>query len=69
MNWQALNEQVENLKTEVFQSIDLNKTGMRTHRLLGTLTPRGAENTVDSITKSITTRFMIKGKPVQVNLH
>lgn len=63
MNWQALNEQVENLKSEVFQSIVLNKTGERTHRLLGTLTPRGAENTVESITKNISTRLMIKGKP------
>ncbi len=63
MNWQALNEQVEILKTDVFQSIVLNKTGMRTHRLLGTLTPRGAENTVESITKNLTRRLMIKGKP------
>ncbi|MFF2179124.1 nucleotide kinase [Lysinibacillus sp. NPDC058147] len=63
MNWQALNDQVENLKTDVFQSIVLNKTGIRTHRLLGTLTPRGAENTVDSITKNVSRRLMIKGKP------
>lgn len=63
MNWQALDEQVASLKTELFQAITLNKAGTRTHRLLGTLTPRGAENTVDSITKNITTRLMIKGKP------
>jgi len=63
MDWKALDEQVANLKTEIFQSITLNKAGIRTHRLLGTLTPRGAENTVDSITKNITTRLMIKGKP------
>jgi len=63
MNWQALNDQVEMLKTNIFQSIILNKPGLRTHRLLGTLTPRGAENTVESITKNLTRRLMIKGKP------
>lgn len=63
MNWQALDKQIEELKTSVFQSMTLNKTGSRTHRLLGTLTPKGAENTVESITKNLTTRLMIKGKP------
>ncbi len=63
MDWQALNNQVENLKSAVFQSITLNKTGIRTHRLLGTLTPRGAQNTVESITKNLARRLMIKGKP------
>lgn len=63
MDWQALDEQITRLKSTIFQSIVLNKTGRRTHRLLGTLTPRGAENTVDSMTKNLTRRLMIKGKP------
>ncbi|GLC88006.1 nucleotide kinase [Lysinibacillus piscis] len=63
MNWQGLNEQVEKFKEDVFQSISLNKEGSLTHRLLGTLTPKGADNTVDSITKDIVHRYMIKGKP------
>ena len=63
MDWQALDEQVSRLKAEIFQSITLNKTGARTHRLLGTLTPTGALNTVESMTKNLARRFMIKGKP------
>lgn len=63
MDWQALDEQVNNLKADIFQSITLNKTGTRTHRLLGTLTPTGALNTVESMTKNLTRRLMIKGKP------
>ena len=63
MDWQALDEQISSLKSDVFQSMTLNKTGSRTHRLLGTLTPTGAQNTVQSMTKSLTRRLMIKGKP------
>ena len=63
MDWQALDEQISSLKSDVFQSMTLNKTSSRTHRLLGTLTPIGAQNTVESMTKSLTRRLMIKGKP------
>lgn len=63
MDWQGLDEQISSLKAEVFQSIALHKTGARTHRLLGTLTPTGAQNTVESMTKNLARRLMIKGKP------
>ena len=63
MDWQALDEQISSLKSDVFQSMTLNKEGSRTHRLLGTLTPTGAQNTVESMTKNLTRRLMIKGKP------
>lgn len=63
MDWQALDEQITTLKSDIFQSMTLNKTGARTHRLLGTLTPTGAQNTVESMTKNLARRLMIKGKP------
>lgn len=63
MDWDGLNEQLADLKTRLFQSISLNKKATRTHRILGTLTPNGAQNTVDSMTRNLDYRLMIKGEP------
>ena len=63
MNWQGLNVQFAELSQTLFDNAKLNKPGALTHRLLGTLTPTGAMDTVQSITQNITKRLFIKGYP------
>lgn len=63
MNWKGLDRQIEELMEDVFSSIRLNKTGNLTHRLLGTLTPDGARDTFQNITKGLDKRLFIKGYP------
>ena len=63
MNWNGLNEQYAELSRALFHDIKLNKTGTLTQRLLGTLTPTGAQDTVQSITQKINKRLFIKGYP------
>ncbi|BDH60517.1 hypothetical protein MTP04_06470 [Lysinibacillus sp. PLM2] len=63
MEWDGLNKKIEQLFNDVFQDKKLNKEASETHRLLGTLTPAGARDTVQSITQSIEKRYFIKGYP------
>lgn len=63
MEWNGLNEQVDAFIKNLFSHIQLNKEGKVTHRLLGTLTPNGARDTVQSITKHVHRRIFIKGYP------
>ena len=63
MNWSGLNKQFAELSQNLFGNMKLNKSGQLTHRLLGTLTPKGASDTVQSITQNLEKRLFIKGYP------
>ena len=63
MNWNGLNEQFADLSQNLFGNMKLNKSGQLTHRLLGTLTPKGPRDTVQSITQNLEKRLFIKGYP------
>lgn len=63
MDWNGLNEQTDQLFNDLFGSTIPLKKGNRTHRLLGTLTPQGARDTLQSITQNLERRLFIKGYP------
>ncbi len=63
MNWAGLDQQYANLVNELFGGKILDKSSTLTHRLLGTLTPAGARDTLQNITENIETRLFIKGYP------
>lgn len=63
MDWKGLDTQTEELMVKVFGDKKLEKSGQKQHRLLGTLTPEGARDTVQSITQNLDKRLFIKGYP------
>ncbi|MFY3793045.1 nucleotide kinase [Ureibacillus sp. MALMAid1270] len=63
MDWNGLNKQFEQLIQNLFGKNQLKKRGNETHRLLGTLTPAGARDTLQSITQNVEKRYFIKGYP------
>lgn len=63
MNWSGLDQQFAELTNHLFGESKLEKPATLTHRLLGTLTPRGARDTVQSITQNLEKRLFIKGYP------
>ncbi|WP_246027632.1 nucleotide kinase [Lysinibacillus antri] len=63
MDWGGLNKQIEEFFQHLFGTSKLEKEGKRTHRLLGTLTPAGARDTLQSITQNLEQRLFIKGYP------
>jgi len=63
MDWKGLDAKTEELMLKVFGNQKLDKSGTKTHRLLGTLTPAGARDTVQSITQNLEKRLFIKGYP------
>ena len=63
MNWQGLDKQFDELKNVLFGDAKQAKMAKTTHRLLGTLTPEGARDTVQSITQNLERRLFIKGYP------
>ena len=63
MNWLGLNQQFAELSEHLFSNTKLNKSAELTHRLLGTLTPAGPRDTVQSITQNLEKRLFIKGYP------
>lgn len=63
MNWSRLDQQFAELTNQLFGENKLDKSGQLTHRLLGTLTPAGARDTVQSITQNLEKRLFIKGYP------
>ena len=63
MNWRGLDDQYAELVTNLFAQNKLTKRSTLTHRLLGTLTPAGARDTLQSITQQLETRLFIKGYP------
>lgn len=63
MNWHGLDYQYTELVTNLFGQNKLAKRSTLTHRLLGTLTPVGARDTLQSITQQLERRLFIKGYP------
>lgn len=63
MNWAGLDQQYADLVNDLFGGKKLKKSSTLTHRLLGTLTPAGARDTLQNITENIETRLFIKGYP------
>lgn len=63
MDWTGFNEQVEELFNNVFSTLKFSKTPQRTHRLMGTITPEGAKDHFESLTKDVKRRIYIKGYP------
>lgn len=63
MDWEGLNEQREEIFEQIFEGMLLNKEGVLTHRLFGTLTPNGAKDYLQNITRSLERRLFIKGLP------
>jgi hypothetical protein len=63
MDWKALDVQREEFIDRVFNGMLLNKRGRLTHRLLGTLTPNGASDYLQNITRNLEKRIFIKGLP------
>jgi len=62
MHWNGLDRQFAELSQKLL-SKQLDKPGQMTHRLLGTLTPLGPRDTVQSITQNLEKRLFIKGYP------
>lgn len=62
MHWSGLERQFAELSQQML-SKKLDKPGELTHRLLGTLTPIGPRDTVQSITQNLEKRLFIKGYP------
>lgn len=62
MQWSGLDRQFAELSQQLL-SKQLDKPGEMTHRLLGTLTPKGPRDTVQSITQNLEKRLFIKGYP------
>ncbi len=63
MDWTGFDAQAEALFNDTFTTLKFNKPSHRTHRLMGTLTPEGAKDYFDSLTKSVKKRIFIKGYP------
>ncbi len=63
MNWSGLDQQFAALSHELLGNSKLDKSAVLTHRLLGTLTPAGPRDTVQSITQNLEKRLFIKGYP------
>lgn len=63
MEWSGLDQQFAELSNNLFGATNRQKSGQLTHRLLGTLTPTGAQDTVQSITQNLEKRMFIKGYP------
>ena len=63
VNWNGIDELLERLIKEAIGNIKLQKRPEITHRLMGSLTPLGAEDTFKSISARLKTRLYIKGLP------
>ncbi|MHA6258917.1 hypothetical protein ACXYMX_03275 [Sporosarcina sp. CAU 1771] len=63
MIWELHVQLIESLKERLFDSISLNKKSVVSHRLIGSLTSRGARDFIPSITKRMERRILIKGLP------
>lgn len=63
INWDGINSLLEELKKNGLGNIQLQKNAKVTHRLMGSLTPLGAKDTLSSISKNLKSRLYIKGLP------
>ena len=63
MDWEGINTLGQQLVKEGIGNVKLQKNSQVTHRLMGSLTPLGAKDTLSSISKSLKSRLYIKGLP------
>lgn len=63
INWDGINELLEAIKKKCIGNVQLQKKPDVTHRLMGSLTPTGAQDTLKSISKNLKSRLYIKGLP------
>lgn len=63
MDWKAYEQQQDEFFDQIFDGMLLNKSGVLTHRLFGTLTPDGAKDFLQNITRNMDRRYFIKGLP------
>lgn len=63
MDWKGLEQHRDELFDQIFDGMLLNKKGVLTHRLFGTLTPNGARDYLQNITRNLERRYFIKGLP------
>lgn len=63
VNWEGINTLLEQLNKKAIGNVALQKNPKVTHRLMGSLTPLGAKDTLNSISKNLKSRLFIKGLP------
>lgn len=63
IDWDGINALLAELKKKCIGNVHLQKTPKVTHRLMGSLTPLGAQDTLKSISKNLKSRLYIKGLP------
>ncbi|WP_153730309.1 hypothetical protein [Sporosarcina obsidiansis] len=63
MDWKRHTEIVEELKDEIFGTIELAKPSQVSHRIIGSLSAGSAHDFIPSITKRMRRRLLIKGLP------
>ncbi|WP_144512077.1 hypothetical protein [Bacillus sp. FJAT-22090] len=63
IDWDGINGLLAVLKKKCIGNVHLQKTPKVTHRLMGSLTPVGAQDTLKSISKNLKSRLYIKGLP------
>ncbi|PIC85503.1 hypothetical protein CSV72_13435 [Sporosarcina sp. P20a] len=63
MDWPRHEEITEELKREIFKTIELTKSAHISHRIVGSLSSGSAHDFIPSITKRTKRRFLIKGLP------
>ncbi|MCK1995644.1 hypothetical protein MPH47_00170 [Psychrobacillus psychrodurans] len=63
ISWDGITALLEDCTKNNIGNIQLQKNPKVTHRLMGSLTPLGAKDTLESISKNLKTRLYIKGLP------
>lgn len=63
VNWDGINQLLGELQKRAIGNVALQKNPKVTHRLMGSLTPLGAKDTLKSISKNLKSRLYIKGLP------
>ncbi|ARK22154.1 hypothetical protein CSV69_15840 [Sporosarcina sp. P26b] len=63
MDWPRHEEITEELKREIFGTMELTKTAHVSHRIIGSLSAGSAHDFIPSITRHMKRRFLIKGLP------
>lgn len=63
MDWQAHEAKIQALASDIFGSLDLRKEALVTHRIIGSLSSKGAHDFIPSITKTLKRRILIKALP------
>lgn len=63
MDWSAHEAKIQSLANDLFGTLDLHKSAAVSHRIIGSLSSKGAHDFIPSITKSVKRRLLIKALP------